>query len=62
MVYIPLRTFGRFTKYKESVFMIIEARELSKIYGSGESRVVALDKADLKIGQGGFPFYYRPFG
>lgn len=40
--------------YKESVFMIIEARELSKIYGSGESRVVALDKADLKIGQGDF--------
>lgn len=28
--------------------MIIEARELSKIYGSGESRVVALDKADRK--------------
>ncbi len=62
MVYIPLRTFGRFTKYKESVFMIIEARELSKIYGSGESRVVALDKADLKIGQGDFLSIIGPSG
>lgn len=62
MVYIPLRTFGRFTKYKESVFMIIEARELSKIYGSGESRVVALDKADLKIGQGDFLSITGPSG
>ena len=62
MVYIPLRTFGRFTKYKESVFMNIEARELSKIYGSGESRVVALDKADLKIGQGDFLSITGPSG
>lgn len=62
MVYIPLRTFGRFTKYKERVFMIIEARELSKIYGSGESRVVALDKADLKIGQGDFLSITGPSG
>ena len=62
MVYIPLWTFGRFTKYKESVFMIIEARELSKIYGSGESRVVALDKADLKIGQGDFLSITGPSG
>lgn len=62
MVYIPLRTFGRFTKYKESVFMIIEARELSKIYGSGESRVVALDKADLKIEQGDFLSITGPSG
>ena len=62
MVYIPLRTFGRFTKYKESVFMTIEARELSKIYGSGESRVVALDKADLKIGQGDFLSITGPSG
>ena len=62
MVYIPLRTFGRFTKYKESVFMIIEARELSKIYGSGESRVVALNKADLKIGQGDFLSITGPSG
>ena len=29
--------------------MNIEAKELSKIYGSGESRVVALDKANLEI-------------
>ncbi len=48
--------------YKESVFMIIEARELSKIYGSGESRVVALDKADLKIGQGDFLSITGPSG
>ena len=27
--------------------MNIEAKELSKIYGSGESRVVALDKVNL---------------
>ena len=50
------------TFYKESVFMIIEARELSKIYGSGESRVVALDKADLKIGQGDFLSITGPSG
>lgn len=42
--------------------MIIEARELSKIYGSGESRVVALDKADLKIGQGDFLSITGPSG
>ena len=48
--------------YKESVFMIIEARELSKIYGSGESCVVALDKADLKIGQGDFLSITGPSG
>ena len=42
--------------------MIIEARELSKIYGSGESRVVALNKADLKIGQGDFLSITGPSG
>lgn len=42
--------------------MIIEARELSKIYGTGESRVVALDKADLKIGQGEFISIIGPSG
>ena len=42
--------------------MIIEARELSKIYGSGESRVVALDKADLKIEQGDFLSITGPSG
>ena len=42
--------------------MIIEARELSKIYGSGESRVVALGKADLKIGQGDFLSITGPSG
>ena len=29
--------------------MKIEARELSKIYGVGENRVVALDKVNLEI-------------
>ena len=29
--------------------MNIEAKELSKIYGEGESRVVALDRASLTI-------------
>ena len=42
--------------------MTIEARELSKIYGSGESCVVALDKADLKIGQGDFLSITGPSG
>ena len=31
--------------------MNIEAKELSKIYGSGESRVVALDKVNLENGK-----------
>jgi putative ABC transport system ATP-binding protein len=47
---------------KESVFMVIEAKELSKIYGSGENRVVALDKAGLKIGQGDFISIIGPSG
>ena len=29
--------------------MNIEAKDLSKVYGSGENRVVALDHADLDI-------------
>ena len=33
-------------------FMVIEGKELSKIYGSGENRVVALDKASLIIAPG----------
>lgn len=47
---------------KESVFIVIEAKELSKIYGSGENRVVALDKAGLKIGQGDFISIIGPSG
>ena len=42
--------------------MVIEAKELSKIYGSGEKRVVALDKAGLKIGQGDFISIIGPSG
>ena len=42
--------------------MVIEAKELSKIYGSGENRVVALDKAGLKIGQGDFISIIGPSG
>ena len=34
--------------------MNIEAKELSKIYGSGESQVVALDHANLKIASSDF--------
>ena len=34
--------------------MNIEAKELSKIYGSGEGRVVALDKVNLEIASGDF--------
>ncbi len=34
--------------------MIIEAKELSKFYGSGENRVVALDKANIKVAPGDF--------
>ena len=34
--------------------MNIEAKELSKIYGSGESRVVALDKVNLEIASSDF--------
>ena len=32
--------------------MLIQAKGLSKIYGSGENQVVALDKADLTIAPG----------
>jgi putative ABC transport system ATP-binding protein len=42
--------------------MVIEAKELSKIYASGENRVVALDKAGLKIGQGDFISIIGPSG
>ncbi len=42
--------------------MVIEAKELSKIYGNGENRVVALDKAGLKIGQGDFISIIGPSG
>ena len=34
--------------------MLIQAKGLSKIYGSGENQVVALDKANLTIAPGDF--------
>ena len=42
--------------------MNIEAKELSKIYGAGEGQVAALNKADLKIGQGDFLSIMGPSG
>ncbi len=42
--------------------MYIEARELSKIYGSGESQVTALNRASLKITQGDFLSIMGPSG
>lgn len=42
--------------------MCIKAKSLSKIYGSGENRVVALDKADLEIVSGDFISIMGPSG
>lgn len=42
--------------------MNIKARGLSKIYGSGEGRVTALDKADLEIKDGDFVSIMGPSG
>ena len=42
--------------------MNIEAKELSKIYGSGESRVVALDKVSLEIASNDFISIMGPSG
>ncbi len=42
--------------------MTIEAKELSKIYGTGESRVTALHKANLKITSGDFISIMGPSG
>ena len=42
--------------------MNIEAKELSKIYGEGENRVVALDKVSLKIVSGDFISVIGPSG
>ena len=42
--------------------MNIEAKELSKIYGSGESQVVALDHANLKIASSDFISIMGPSG
>ena len=32
--------------------MLIKAKKLSKVYGSGENQVVALDKVDLTVAPG----------
>lgn len=42
--------------------MRIESKELSKIYGSGENRVVALDKVNLEITSGDFISIMGPSG
>lgn len=42
--------------------MNIEAKELSKIYGRGEGRVVALDKVNLEIASGDFISIMGPSG
>ena len=42
--------------------MNIKAKELSKIYGSGENKIVALDKADMEIQSGDFISIMGPSG
>lgn len=42
--------------------MNIKAKELSKIYGSGENKIVALDKADMEIQSGDFISIIGPSG
>ena len=42
--------------------MNIEANELSKVYGEGENRVVAMDQASLTIAPGDFLSIMGPSG
>ena len=42
--------------------MDMEARELSKIYGEGEGKITALNRVNLKIGQGDFISVMGPSG
>ena len=42
--------------------MYIEAKKLSKLYGSGENAIAALNKADLKINPGDFISIMGPSG
>ena len=42
--------------------MLIKAKKLSKVYGSGENQVVALDKANLTIAPGDFISIIGPSG
>ena len=51
-----------YPKHKESVFMLIKAKKLSKVYGSGENQVVALDKVDLTVAPGDFISIIGPSG
>lgn len=43
-------------------YMNIRAKELSKVYGSGDNKVIALDKADLEIREGDFISIMGPSG
>jgi putative ABC transport system ATP-binding protein len=43
-------------------FLEIKAKELSKVYGSGESRIVAVDKVDLEIAANDFISIMGPSG
>ena len=42
--------------------MLIKAKNLSKVYGSGENQVVALDKVDLTVAPGDFISIIGPSG
>ena len=42
--------------------MLIKAKKLSKVYGSGENQVVALDKVDLTVAPGEFISIIGPSG
>ena len=42
--------------------MNIEAKDLSKVYGGGENRVTALDRASLSISPGDFISIMGPSG
>ena len=48
--------------FRSGVFMHIEAKELTKIYGGGENRVTALDRASLTIAPGDFISIMGPSG
>ena len=42
--------------------MNIKVKELSKIYGSGENRIVALDRVNMEIGANDFISIMGPSG
>lgn len=47
---------------RKGEFMDIKAKELSKIYGSGENKVIALDRVDMEIRSGDFISIMGPSG